>query len=81
MSDLGPQTSHEQLAAWRVVAMNPGRLLTAEQLADRWQVPTSQVYRLTRDGRIPAVKLGRYYRYAPAAIEAFETGTAQQEVV
>jgi excisionase family DNA binding protein len=81
MSDLGPQTSHEQPAAWSVVAMNPGRLLTAEQLADRWQVPTSQVYRLTRDGRIPAVKLGRYYRYAPAAIEAFEIGTGQQEVV
>jgi len=51
-----------------------GKLLTAEQLADRWQVPTSQVYRLTRDGAIPAVKLGRYYRYAPAAIDAFEAG-------
>ena len=51
-----------------------GRLLTAEQLAERWQIPTSQVYRLTREDRIPAVKLGRYYRYSPAAIEAFETG-------
>ena len=51
-----------------------GQLLTADQLADRWQVPTSQVYRLTRDGAIPAVKLGRYYRYAPAAIDAFEAG-------
>ncbi len=36
------------------------QLLTAEQLAERWQVPTSQVYRLTRDGQIPALKLGRY---------------------
>lgn len=51
-----------------------GQLLTADQLADRWQVPKSHVYRLTRDGAIPAVKLGRYYRYAPAAIEAFEAG-------
>lgn len=50
------------------------RLLTAEQLAERWQVPTSQVYRLTRDGRIPTVRLGRYYRYSPAAIDAFESG-------
>lgn len=53
-------------------AMN-GQLLTAEQLADRWQVPKSQVYRLTRDQRIPAVRLGKYYRYRVDAIEAFET--------
>jgi len=51
-----------------------GRLLTADQLAQRWQVPKSQVYRLTREGGIPAVKLGRYYRYPPDLIEAFERG-------
>jgi excisionase family DNA binding protein len=44
-----------------------GQLLTADQLAERWQVPKSHVYRLTRDGTIPAVKLGRYYRYRPTA--------------
>ena len=48
------------------------RLLTAEQLAERWQVPKCHVYRLTREGAIPAVKLGRYYRYRLDAIEAFE---------
>lgn len=50
------------------------KLLTADQLADRWQIPRSQVYRLTREQKIPSVKLGRYYRYSPAAIEAFEAG-------
>jgi excisionase family DNA binding protein len=50
------------------------QLLTAEQLAGRWQVPPSHVYRLTRDGRIPVVKLGRYYRYRLDAIERFELG-------
>jgi excisionase family DNA binding protein len=50
------------------------QLLTAEQLAERWQVPTSHVYRLARDGRIPVVKLGRYRRFALAAVEAFERG-------
>jgi excisionase family DNA binding protein len=49
-------------------------LLTADQLAERWQVPTSHVYRLTRQGEIPAVKLGRYYRYRLDAIERFELG-------
>ena len=51
-----------------------GRLLTAEELAERWQVPRSQVYRLTREGAIPAVKLGRYYRFRLDVIEAFERG-------
>jgi excisionase family DNA binding protein len=46
--------------------------ITAEQLAERWQVQTSHVYRLTRCGVIPAVKLGRYYRYRLDAIERFE---------
>ncbi len=50
------------------------QLLTADQLARRWQVPKSHVYRLTREGAIPAVKLGRYYRYRLDAIEAFEVG-------
>jgi excisionase family DNA binding protein len=48
--------------------------LTAEQLADRWQVPKAHVYALTRRGEIPAVKLGRYYRYRLDQIEAFEVG-------
>jgi excisionase family DNA binding protein len=48
------------------------RLLTADQLAERWQVPKSHVYRLTREGKIPAVKLGRYYRYLLEAVEDFE---------
>jgi excisionase family DNA binding protein len=51
-----------------------GQILTAEQLAERWQVPTSQVYRLTRNGAIPTVKLGRYYRYRLDAIERYELG-------
>ena len=48
------------------------RAITAEQLAERWQVQASHVYRLTRSGAIPAVKLGRYYRYRLDAIERFE---------
>ena len=54
------------------------QLLTAEQLADRWQVPKSQVYRLTREGKIPAVHLGKYYRYREDQIELFETSAQEQ---
>ncbi len=49
-----------------------GHLLTAEQLAARWQVPKSHVYRLAREGRIPTVELGRYRRWRLDQIERFE---------
>jgi excisionase family DNA binding protein len=48
------------------------QLLTAGQLAERWQVPKSHIYRLTRENKIPTVRLGKYYRYRLDAIEAFE---------
>lgn len=53
-----------------------GQLLTAQQLAERWQVPKSHIYRLTRDHAIPAVRLGRYYRFRLDVIERFELGEA-----
>jgi len=49
------------------------RLLTAGDLAERWQVQKAHVYRLTRSGQLPTVKLGRYCRYELGAVEAFET--------
>jgi excisionase family DNA binding protein len=47
-------------------------LLTAAELAARWQVARSQVYSLTRTGVLPAVRLGKYVRYRLDAIEEFE---------
>ncbi len=47
-------------------------LLTAEQLAERWQVGRSQVYRLARENAIPTVRVGRYFRFKLSQIEAWE---------
>lgn len=52
---------------------NGHRLLTAEDLAGRWQVPTGHIYRMARDGRLQAVELGRYKRFTRDAIEQFES--------
>ena len=41
-----------------MTGVTAAQLLTAEQLAERWQVPASHVYRLTRDGKIPVVGWG-----------------------
>ena len=45
-----------------------GRLLTADQVADLLQVPTSWVYAEARAGRIPHVRVGRYRRFRAEAI-------------
>jgi excisionase family DNA binding protein len=49
-----------------------GRLLTPERLADRWSIAKPTIYAHTREGRIPAVRIGRLYRYRLEEIEAFE---------
>ena len=46
-----------------------GTLLTADELAELLGVPTGWIYRQSRAGTIPTVKLGRYYRYRLEAIE------------
>lgn len=47
-------------------------LMTADQLAERWQVPVSAIYRLSREKKIPVVQIGRYYRYRLEAVEDYE---------
>ena len=47
------------------------RLLTAKEVADLLAVPESWVREATREGRIPHLRLGRYRRYQPAAIDAW----------
>jgi len=51
------------------------RLLTPDELAERWSVSKAHVYRLAREGRIPTVAIGRYYRFRVAAIEAWEAAS------
>jgi excisionase family DNA binding protein len=52
---------------------NGARLLTAEQLAERWQIKPATVYALARGGQIPTVRLGpRLVRFRPVEIERFE---------
>lgn len=57
-----------------IAQVSPGRLLTAEETAALLSVPKSWVYAETRAGRLPHVKLGRYYRYSRPSIEAFVAG-------
>ena len=50
---------------------NAAGLMTAGEIAARLGVKPGWIYRQSRAGRIPTVKLGRYYRYRLDAIEAW----------
>ena len=64
--------------------MNPtgltaASLMTADDLAARWQVPKSHIYRLTRSEQLPTVRLGKYVRYTISAVEQFESDGGTDE--
>ena len=68
----GGSLEHVQSNFERRQVPAPERLMTAEQVAERWQVPRAHVYRLAREGRLPVVMLGRYRRFRVDEIERFE---------
>lgn len=45
-------------------------LLTARQVQDRLDIDTSTIYRMAGDGRLPAVRIGRQWRFPASAIDA-----------
>ena len=49
----------------------PGKLLTAEDVAERLGVGVKWVWAQARAGKIPHVKLGRYQRFRPETIDAW----------
>jgi excisionase family DNA binding protein len=49
-------------------------LLTAEQVAAFWQVSTSLIYKLRREGKLPFVRIGTLYRFDPEVIRAWARG-------
>lgn len=46
-------------------------LLSADGVAELLAVPVSWVRDATRDGRLPAIRLGRYVRYRESSIVAW----------
>lgn len=47
------------------------RLLLAEEVAEMIGMTTDWIYAETRKDRIPHLRMGRYYRYRPEAIETW----------
>jgi excisionase family DNA binding protein len=53
-----------------VITDDPGRLVTANELAERWGVSRAHVYNLISRG-LPSVKLGRCRRFRIGEADAF----------
>jgi excisionase family DNA binding protein len=49
----------------------PAKLLTAEEVAEHLDVGVKWVWAQARSGTIPHVRLGRYKRFRPEAIDAW----------
>jgi excisionase family DNA binding protein len=60
---------------------NLKRLVSAEVIADMFDVPRYRIYELTRARKLPAVRIGRTVRFDPDRIAAWieAGGTADAE--
>lgn len=55
--------------------MKPGEtLLTIQQVADMFGVPLSTMYKLVREKKVPALKIGKHWRFRPEHIDAYLEG-------
>jgi excisionase family DNA binding protein len=47
----------------------PGAILTVVEISDYLKIPRSTIYKLVREGKIPAQKIGRHWRFRKEAID------------
>ena len=53
--------------------MTADRLLKVEEVADWLAVTPAWVHEMARTGEIPAIKLGRYWRFSRRSVQAWLT--------
>jgi excisionase family DNA binding protein len=55
-------------------------MMTVGELAAYWRVHTTTIYRLLREGKIPAFRVGSDWRFNRAAIDEYTTKAATIEL-
>lgn len=53
-------------------------IYTIQELSDRLRVHPTTIYRLLRQGRLPAFRVGSNWRFSRAAIEQWENSQAAE---
>jgi excisionase family DNA binding protein len=58
----------------------PDEIMTIEEAAAYLRIPVSSMYRLAQTGKIPAVKVGRHWRFHRQTLASWFTGQAVSSV-
>ena len=59
--------------------MIQGSFLTVEEVAKRFGINTSTVYRLTQRGRLPGFKIGGQWRFSKEMLDSWITDRVNRE--
>ena len=57
------------------------QVYTIRELSDQLRVHPTTIYRLLRQGRLPAFRVGANWRFSQAAIEEWQSGQASKTAV
>lgn len=49
--------------------MNSDDILNIKEVSDYLKIPVSTVYKLAQDGKVPAVKVGKHWRFLKKDLE------------
>ena len=63
--------THGELNATPELESRLGEFMTVEDVADLLRINKSTVYRMAKQGRIPATRVGRQWRFRLSPLEAF----------
>lgn len=53
---------------------NSSDILTVDEAADLLKIPRSSVYKLAQEGKIPATKIGKHWRFHRPTLVGFISG-------
>ena len=73
LAQLQAKAQLKMLSEQRTVSDRDEGLLTMRQAAARLNVPESRAYELARQGKLPAVRIGKYVRISTEALTAYQS--------
>jgi excisionase family DNA binding protein len=73
LAQLQAKAQLKMLSEQRTASDRDGGLLTMRQAAARLNVPESRAYELARQGKLPAVRIGKYVRISAEALAAYQS--------
>lgn len=71
LAQLQAKAQLKMLSAQKALSDRQGDLLTMRQAAARLNVPQSRAYELARQGKLPAVRIGKYVRVSANALAEY----------